>query len=132
MGVRWHSAVASPRRWTCTSRDGATSSPHRVVRTGSFCTSIAWPQPSLLAAASSRIPTSRPHGSSPTAPATASASPPGPTAPPSEARVLAGCHGGFAMIEQYVLGLQEVGQMQVAVVGGKGAHLGELSRIDGI
>jgi len=36
------------------------------------------------------------------------------------------------MIEQYVLGLQEVGQMQVAVVGGKGAHLGELSRIDGI
>ena len=28
------------------------------------------------------------------------------------------------MIEQYVLGLQEVDEMQVAVVGGKGAHLG--------
>src|SRR5215208_1376554 len=36
------------------------------------------------------------------------------------------------MIEQYVLGLQEIGEMQVAVVGGKGAHLGGLSRIDGI
>ncbi|RKG92879.1 phosphoenolpyruvate synthase [Corallococcus sp. CA053C] len=32
----------------------------------------------------------------------------------------------------YVLGLQEVDQTQVAVVGGKGAHLGELSRIEGI
>jgi pyruvate,water dikinase len=32
----------------------------------------------------------------------------------------------------YVLGLQEVGEMQVAVVGGKGAHLGALSRIEGI
>jgi phosphoenolpyruvate synthase/pyruvate phosphate dikinase len=36
------------------------------------------------------------------------------------------------VIEQYVLGLDEVDQMQVAVVGGKGAHLGALSRIDGI
>ncbi len=36
------------------------------------------------------------------------------------------------MSEQYVLGLQEVDEMQVAVVGGKGAHLGALSRIDGI
>ncbi len=36
------------------------------------------------------------------------------------------------MIEQYVLGLQEVDDMQVAVVGGKGAHLRALSRIDGI
>ena len=36
------------------------------------------------------------------------------------------------MIEQYVLGLQEVDEMQVAVVGGKGAHLGGLSRIDGV
>jgi phosphoenolpyruvate synthase/pyruvate phosphate dikinase len=43
-----------------------------------------------------------------------------------------GCLGGIAMIEQYVLGLQEIGEMQVAVVGGKGAHLGGLSRIDGI
>jgi rifampicin phosphotransferase len=40
--------------------------------------------------------------------------------------------GGIAMIEQYVLGLKEVDQTRVAVVGGKGAHLGELSRIDGI
>jgi rifampicin phosphotransferase len=32
----------------------------------------------------------------------------------------------------YVLGFQEIGQTQVAVVGGKGAHLGELSRIEGI
>lgn len=36
------------------------------------------------------------------------------------------------MIEQYVLDLQEVDEMQVAVVGGKGAHLGGLSRIEGI
>jgi rifampicin phosphotransferase len=33
---------------------------------------------------------------------------------------------------QYVLGLQEVDETQVAVVGGKGAQLGGLSRIDGI
>ncbi len=32
----------------------------------------------------------------------------------------------------YVLGFQEIDQKQVAVVGGKGAHLGELSRIEGI
>jgi phosphoenolpyruvate synthase/pyruvate phosphate dikinase len=32
----------------------------------------------------------------------------------------------------YVLGLQEIDQTRVAVVGGKGAHLGELSRIEGI
>src|SRR6266550_1762837 len=32
----------------------------------------------------------------------------------------------------YVLGFQEIDQMQVAIVGGKGAHLGELSRIEGI
>ena len=32
----------------------------------------------------------------------------------------------------YVLDLQEIDQTQVAVVGGKGAALGELSRIDGI
>ncbi len=36
------------------------------------------------------------------------------------------------MIEQYVLDLQKVDETQVAVVGGKGAHLGELSRIEGI
>src|SRR5207248_3550008 len=43
-----------------------------------------------------------------------------------------GCLGGVAVIEPYVLGLQEVDEMQAAVVGGKGAHLGGLSRIDGI
>ncbi|MFJ8716441.1 rifamycin-inactivating phosphotransferase [Streptomyces violaceus] len=36
------------------------------------------------------------------------------------------------MIEQYVRDLQEVDEAQVAVVGGKGAHLGGLSRIEGI
>src|SRR5215469_12283602 len=33
---------------------------------------------------------------------------------------------------RYVLDLEEIDQSQVAVVGGKGAHLGQLSRIDGI
>ncbi|MEA2635109.1 MAG: rifampicin phosphotransferase [Chloroflexota bacterium] len=32
----------------------------------------------------------------------------------------------------YVLGFQEIDQTQVAIVGGKGANLGELSRIEGI
>src|ERR1700738_712682 len=32
----------------------------------------------------------------------------------------------------YVLDFQEIDQTQVAVVGGKGAHLGELSRIEGL
>src|SRR5437868_849491 len=32
----------------------------------------------------------------------------------------------------YVLGFQDIDQTQVAVVGGKGAHLGELSRIEGL
>ena len=32
----------------------------------------------------------------------------------------------------YVLGFQEIDQTQVAIVGGKGAHLGEISRIEGI
>jgi rifampicin phosphotransferase len=36
------------------------------------------------------------------------------------------------VIEQYVLDLQEVDEGQVALVGGKGAHLGGLSRIEGI
>ncbi|WP_329109808.1 phosphoenolpyruvate synthase [Micromonospora sp. NBC_01699] len=36
------------------------------------------------------------------------------------------------MIEQYVLDLHEVDQTRVAIVGGKGAHLGELSRIEGV
>lgn len=36
------------------------------------------------------------------------------------------------MTEQHVLGLHEVDETQVAVVGGKGAHLGGLRRIDGV
>jgi rifampicin phosphotransferase len=32
----------------------------------------------------------------------------------------------------YVLGFEEIDRTQVAVVGGKGAHLGELSRVEGI
>ncbi|MFI7080078.1 rifamycin-inactivating phosphotransferase [Micromonospora sp. NPDC049903] len=36
------------------------------------------------------------------------------------------------MTEQYVVDLQEVDATQIAMVGGKGAHLGELSRIDGV
>ncbi len=39
---------------------------------------------------------------------------------------------GVAVIEQYVSDLQEVDGTQVAAVGGKGAHLGALSRIEGI
>jgi pyruvate,water dikinase len=35
-------------------------------------------------------------------------------------------------MDRYVLRFREVDQTQVALVGGKGAHLGELSRIDGI
>ncbi len=33
---------------------------------------------------------------------------------------------------RYVLGFEEIDRTQVAVVGGKGAHLGELSRIEGV
>ena len=33
---------------------------------------------------------------------------------------------------RYVLGLQEIDKTQVAVVGGKGAHLGDLSRMEGV
>src|SRR4051812_15292090 len=36
------------------------------------------------------------------------------------------------MTERFVLGLEEVDETQAAVVGGKGANLGGLSRIDGI
>jgi len=32
----------------------------------------------------------------------------------------------------YLLGFQEIDRTQVAAVGGKGAHLGELSRIEGL
>ena len=36
------------------------------------------------------------------------------------------------MDNSYVLGFQEIDRTQVAIVGGKGAHLGELSRIGGL
>jgi rifampicin phosphotransferase len=36
------------------------------------------------------------------------------------------------MIERYVRDLHEIDRTQVAVVGGKAAHLGELSRLDGV
>src|SRR5436190_7135795 len=39
---------------------------------------------------------------------------------------------GGERMDCYVLGFQEIDQTQVAVVGGKGAHLWELSRIEGI
>ena len=35
-------------------------------------------------------------------------------------------------MDRYVLGFHEIDETQVTVVGGKGAHLGELSRIEGI
>ena len=37
-----------------------------------------------------------------------------------------------ALSKTYVLGFHEIHQAQVVLVGGKGAHLGELSRIEGI
>ncbi|WP_245899606.1 rifamycin-inactivating phosphotransferase [Nonomuraea indica] len=40
--------------------------------------------------------------------------------------------GGVAMTGRHVWDLHEVDRTRVAVVGGKGAHLGELSRIDGV
>jgi rifampicin phosphotransferase len=36
------------------------------------------------------------------------------------------------MTERYVLGLEEIDRTQAAIAGGKGANLGELTRIDGI
>src|SRR5687768_3666354 len=39
---------------------------------------------------------------------------------------------GREPMERYVLDFQEIDPTQVAVVGGKGAHLGELSRIEGV
>src|SRR5207342_2903767 len=41
------------------------------------------------------------------------------------------CERGNWM-SSYVLGFHEIDKTQVAAVGGKGAHLGELSRIEGI
>src|SRR5215218_8541792 len=44
----------------------------------------------------------------------------------------AGATEGRERMGCYVLDFQEIDQEQVAVVGGKGAHLGELSRIEDI
>jgi pyruvate,water dikinase len=50
-----------------------------------------------------------------------------------EARPLKhGHHGGVALTDQYVLGLEEIDEEQVSLVGGKAANLGELARIDGV
>src|SRR5262245_20633490 len=35
-------------------------------------------------------------------------------------------------MDRYVLDFQEIDRTEVAVAGGKGAHLGELSRIEGV
>ena len=43
-----------------------------------------------------------------------------------------GCLGGVAVTGRYVVDLREVDETQVAVVGGKGAQLGGLSRIEGV
>src|SRR5881296_1302090 len=43
-----------------------------------------------------------------------------------------GAQGEGGRMGSYVLSFQEIDQTQVAIVGGKGAHLGELSRIEGI
>src|ERR1700690_1946273 len=40
--------------------------------------------------------------------------------------------GGSTMTGRYLLGLEEIDKTQVALAGGKGANLGELSRIEGI
>ena len=47
------------------------------------------------------------------------------------AAVIENAHGRERM-GCYVLGFQEIDQTQITIVGGKGAHLGELSRIDGV
>src|SRR5438128_6591572 len=43
-----------------------------------------------------------------------------------------GAQGEGGRMGSYVLGFEEIDQTQVALVGGKGAYLGELSRIEGI
>src|SRR5438552_8953885 len=43
-----------------------------------------------------------------------------------------GAQGEGGRMGSYVLGFEEIDQTQVAAVGGKGANLGELSRIEGI
>src|SRR5207342_2887578 len=43
-----------------------------------------------------------------------------------------GAEGEGGRMGSYVLGFEEIDQTQVAIVGGKGAHLGELSRIEGV
>ena len=40
--------------------------------------------------------------------------------------------GGIEIIQHFVLSLQEIDKTRTALVGGKAAHLGELSRVEGI
>jgi phosphoenolpyruvate synthase/pyruvate phosphate dikinase len=47
-------------------------------------------------------------------------------------RALVGKHEVVLRMTRYVLDFEEIDQTKVALVGGKGAHLGELSRIEGI
>src|SRR2546428_7169007 len=47
-------------------------------------------------------------------------------------RMAEGAQGEGGRMGSYVLGFQEIDRTQVALAGGKGAHLGELSRIEGI
>ena len=47
-------------------------------------------------------------------------------------RETAAAYGERGLAGNYVLAFRESDQAQVAVVGGKGAHLGELSRIKGV
>src|SRR4051812_16152198 len=42
------------------------------------------------------------------------------------------CFRGIAVIDRFVLALREADETRVATVGGKGAHLGALSRLDDI
>src|SRR5688572_4043904 len=53
---------------------------------------------------------------------------------PGEGQGMRGGAGGQRRkrMGSYVLGLQEIDRTHVAVAGGKGAHLGELSRIEGV
>src|ERR1041384_1491290 len=42
------------------------------------------------------------------------------------------CKRGRVRMGRYLLGFHEIDETQISIVGGKGAHLGELSRIEGI
>lgn len=104
----------------------------RTVRTLPICHRYPWPWP-----VGRRWPSPRLGSSSRRA--LTSAETADPTRPPAHlhsrcrrSATAHGCPGRIAVIERHVLDLHEVDETQVAVVGGKGAHLGGLSRIDGV